>query len=99
MHIWGCKKMLKLNDLHVSYGGIEAVKGISFAVPEGSIVTLIGANGAGKSTVLRSIVGLVKPKSGSVVFQDEEITGKSSEEIVAKGTPCWLLFFSKSVRS
>jgi len=77
--------MLKLNDLHVSYGGIEAVKGISFAVPEGSIVTLIGANGAGKSTVLRSIVGLVKPKSGSVVFQDEEITGKSSDEIVAKG--------------
>ncbi|WP_312641775.1 ABC transporter ATP-binding protein [Hydrogenoanaerobacterium sp.] len=77
--------MLKLSDLHVSYGGIEAVKGISFEVPENNIVTLIGANGAGKSTILRSIVGLVKPKSGTVSFQNEDITGKSSDEIVAKG--------------
>ena len=77
--------MLKINDLHVSYGGIEAVKGISFDVPEKSIVTLIGANGAGKSTTLRTIIGLEKPQSGTVLFKDFDITGKSSEEIVSKG--------------
>lgn len=77
--------MLRLENLHVSYGGIEAVKGISFEVPEKSIVTLIGANGAGKSTILRTIVGLVKPQSGSVAFEDADITGKQSDEIVAKG--------------
>lgn len=77
--------MLKINDLHVSYGGIEAVKGISFDVPEKSIVTLIGANGAGKSTTLRTIIGLEKPQSGTVLFKDTDITGKSSEEIVSKG--------------
>ena len=57
--------MLKVQDLFVAYGGIEALKGISLEVPEGKIVTLIGANGAGKSTLLRTIVGLVKPKSGT----------------------------------
>ena len=61
--------MLRIDDLCVSYGGIEAVKGISFKVEEGQIVTLIGANGAGKSTTLRALAGLVKVKSGRVHFQ------------------------------
>jgi branched-chain amino acid transport system ATP-binding protein len=77
--------MLKVKDLKVNYGGIEAVKGISFEVPEKSIVTLIGANGAGKSTTLRSIVSLVKPSSGSIEFMGENITGKDTNDIVAKG--------------
>ena len=77
--------MLKVNDLKVNYGGIEAVKGISFEVPEKSIVTLIGANGAGKSTTLRSIVSLVKPSSGKIEFLGEDITGKDTNDIVAKG--------------
>ena len=63
--------MLKVNDLVVSYGGIEALKGISLEVPDGKIVTLIGANGAGKSTLLRSIIGLVKTDSGSVTYGDK----------------------------
>ncbi len=74
--------MLKIENLYVSYGGIEAVKGISFEVPDKSIVTLIGANGAGKSTTLRTVVGLVKPQSGRINYNDEDITGKPSEEIV-----------------
>lgn len=77
--------MLKVNDLKVNYGGIEAVKGISFEVPEKSIVTLIGANGAGKSTTLRSIVSLVKPASGTIEFMGENITGKDTDVIVSKG--------------
>lgn len=77
--------MLKINDLHVNYGGISAVKGISIHVPEKSIVTLIGANGAGKSTTLRTIAGLVKASSGQIVFQEENILGKDSIDIVAKG--------------
>ncbi len=77
--------MLKINDLKVNYGGIEAVKGISFEVPEKSIVTLIGANGAGKSTTLRSIAGLVKPSSGSIELLGENITGKATNDIVSKG--------------
>ena len=77
--------MLRIKDLKVNYGGIEAVKGISFSVPEKSIVTLIGANGAGKSTTLRSIAGLVKPASGSIEFMGEPLTGKSSDVIVSKG--------------
>ncbi|MBQ9980731.1 MAG: ABC transporter ATP-binding protein [Oscillospiraceae bacterium] len=77
--------MLKINDLKVNYGGIEAVKGISFEVNEGSIVTLIGANGAGKSTTLRTIAGLVKPRSGSVEFLGEDITGMAPNDIVARG--------------
>lgn len=77
--------MLKVNDLKVNYGGIEAVKGISFEVPEKSIVTLIGANGAGKSTTLRSIVSLVKPATGKIEFMGEDITGKETNEIVSKG--------------
>lgn len=77
--------MLKINQLKVNYGGIEAVKGISFEVPEKSIVTLIGSNGAGKSTTLRTISGLVKPSGGSIEFMGEDITGKSPETIVSKG--------------
>lgn len=85
MHIWGWSKVLKVSDLMVNYGGIEAVKGISFEVPEKSIVTLIGANGAGKSTILRSISGLVKPKSGKIEFNGEDLLGKGCETIVSKG--------------
>lgn len=77
--------LLSVKDLQVNYGGIEAVKGISFDVPEGKIVTLIGANGAGKSTTLKSIVGLVKPRSGSIVFNGEELVGKDTTNIVSKG--------------
>lgn len=78
--------MLKIDNLRVNYGGIEAVKGISFEVPDKSIVTLIGANGAGKSTTLRSIVGLVKPSAGSSITLDgEELIGVDTTEIVAKG--------------
>ncbi|MDM8313186.1 MAG: ABC transporter ATP-binding protein [Clostridium cadaveris] len=77
--------MLNLENLSVSYGGIKAVKGINLEVPEGKVVTLIGANGAGKSTILRSIVGLVKTAGGSIKFDGEEIVGKSTNEIVEKG--------------
>ena len=77
--------ILEIRDLQVRYGGIEAVKGISFDVPEGEIVTLIGANGAGKSSTLRAISGLVKPASGSISFKGEDITGKDANEIVSKG--------------
>ena len=72
--------ILEVKDLRVSYGGIQAVKGISFSVP-----TLIGANGAGKSSTLRSIVGLVKPSAGSIKLNGEEIAGKTPEQIVSKG--------------
>lgn len=77
--------MLKVDQLSVSYGGIKAVQGISFEVPEGKIVTLIGANGAGKSTTLRTISGLVKPGGGSISFLGEDITGKDSAQIVKRG--------------
>ena len=77
--------ILSVKDLTVNYGGIEAVKGISFDVPRGSIVTLIGANGAGKSSTLRSIAGLVKPRSGGIVFEGEEITGRDPTNIVSRG--------------
>ena len=77
--------ILSVKDLQVNYGGIEAVKGISFDVPAGDIVTLIGANGAGKSTTLKAIAGLVKPRSGSIEFEGANITGKDSSDIVARG--------------
>jgi len=77
--------ILSVKDLQVNYGGIEAVKGISFDVPAGEIVTLIGANGAGKSTTLKSVVGLVKPRSGSITFNGEELVGKDTTAIVSKG--------------
>ena len=77
--------MLRIEDLRVNYGGIEAVKGVSIDVPEGEIVTLIGANGAGKSTILRCVAGIVKPTSGCVYFNDREITNMSPDKIVANG--------------
>lgn len=77
--------MLKISNLTVSYGGIQAVKGISLEVPDGKIVTLIGANGAGKSTTLRTISGLVKPQSGSVLWNGEEMLTVGAENIVTKG--------------
>ena len=77
--------MLKVENLIVNYGGIEAVKGISLDVPDGSIITLVGANGAGKSTTLRSIAGLVKDKSGSITLDGEELLGLSTPDIVSKG--------------
>lgn len=77
--------MLKIKNLHVNYGGISAVKGISFDVPEKSIVTLIGANGAGKSTTLRTIAGLVKASQGEIEFLGENILGMDTIDIVKKG--------------
>ncbi|MDO4989986.1 MAG: ABC transporter ATP-binding protein [Eubacteriales bacterium] len=77
--------MLSIRDLKVNYGGIEAVKGISFDVEEGSIVTLIGANGAGKSSTLRTIAGLVKPASGKIIFRGDDITNCDTNVIVRKG--------------
>ena len=77
--------ILSIKDLKVKYGGIEAVKGISFDVREGEIVTLIGANGAGKSSTLRTIAGLVKPAGGSISFNGEDITGANPTEIVKRG--------------
>ncbi len=77
--------ILSIRDLKVNYGGIEAVKGISFDVEEGSIVTLIGANGAGKSSTLRSIAGLVRPAGGKIVFRGDDITGYDTNVIVRKG--------------
>ena len=77
--------ILSIKDLKVSYGGIEAVKGISFDVKQGEIVTLIGANGAGKSSTLRAIAGLVKPSGGSICFQGEDITASDPTEIVKRG--------------
>ncbi len=77
--------MLRIDNLRGNYGGIEAVRDISFDVPEGQIVTLIGANGAGKSTTLRAIAGLVKPPAGRIHLQAEDITGLSPDRIVTKG--------------
>ena len=77
--------ILEIKDLQVRYGGIEAVKGISLEVPEGEIVTLIGANGAGKSSTLRTISGLVKPAAGKIYFKGEDITGMDANEIVKRG--------------
>ena len=78
-------EILQIRDLKVSYGGIDAVRGISFDVREGEVVTLIGANGAGKSSTLRAISGLVKPRGGTILFNGEDITGKDSTQIVSKG--------------
>ena len=77
--------MLKVNNLKVNFGGIEAVKGISFEVKEGEIVTLIGSNGAGKSTTLRTISGIVKPAEGSIDFKGTDITKVNSSDIVKMG--------------
>ncbi|WP_250229673.1 ABC transporter ATP-binding protein [Anaeropeptidivorans aminofermentans] len=77
--------MLEINKISVAYGGIQALRNVSLSIPEGKIITLIGANGAGKSTVLRTVMGLVKSREGSVTYNKEEITGKTSREIVSKG--------------
>lgn len=77
--------MLEIQNLSVHYGGIHALQGIDLSVPEGKIVTLIGANGAGKSTTLRTIIGLVKPTSGKVLLRDKLISGKQTQEIVQMG--------------
>lgn len=77
--------ILEVKNLNVSYGGIKAVKDISFSVAQGQVVTLIGANGAGKSSTLRSIVNLVRPESGSIVFNGQEIAGLPTDQIVSRG--------------
>jgi branched-chain amino acid transport system ATP-binding protein len=77
--------MLKIENLSVHYGGIHALQGISLEVPAGKIVTLIGANGAGKSTTLNTIVGLVKSSSGSVVFEGKNILGQPTKNLVEQG--------------
>ncbi len=77
--------MLSIKDLHVHYGGIHAIKGISLEVPRGKVVTLIGANGAGKSSTLRAIAGIVKKSSGSIELEGREISGLAPEDIVKSG--------------
>ena len=77
--------MLKIKDLHVSYGGIKALRGVDLEVPDGKIVTLIGANGAGKSTTLRTISGLVKADSGSITYDGKELLGLSINKILEQG--------------
>jgi branched-chain amino acid transport system ATP-binding protein len=77
--------MLQVSDLHVSYGAIAALTGISFAIEAGAIVTLIGGNGAGKTTTLRTISGLLRAKAGQITFAGEDITGLPPHQIVARG--------------
>ena len=77
--------MLKVDNINVFYGAIHAIKGISIDVSDGEIVTLIGSNGAGKSTTLRTISGLMKPKTGTIKFEDKDITGVSAHKIVGMG--------------
>ena len=77
--------LLDVKDLHVSYGAIRAVKGISFEVNEGEIVTLIGANGAGKSTTLNTVAGLLKPRGGTIEFEGESLVGVPAHKMVSRG--------------
>ena len=77
--------LLKVENLHVYYGSIHAIKGVSFEVNEGEIVTLIGANGAGKSTTLNTVAGLLKPRSGSILLHDQNIAGVPADKIVSRG--------------
>ena len=77
--------MLQVKDLSMSYGAIQAVRHVDFEVKKGEIVTLIGANGAGKSTILKTISGIVKPQSGSIEYQNESLVGKRAPQIVAAG--------------
>ena len=77
--------LLKVDDIHVYYGSIHAIKGVSFEVNEGEIVTLIGANGAGKSTTLNTISGLLKPRTGHVEFEGKNIVGIPAHNIVSHG--------------
>ncbi|MCK5767857.1 MAG: ABC transporter ATP-binding protein [Candidatus Atribacteria bacterium] len=77
--------MLKIDNLNVFFGGIHALKGITFNVPKGKVITLIGANGAGKSTTLRTICALIKPKEGKIKFNNKIITNISTDQIVKRG--------------
>jgi len=77
--------LLKVDDIHVYYGAIHAIKGISFEVNEGEIVTLIGANGAGKSTTLNTVAGLLKPRTGSITFDGKNIVGTPASKMVSLG--------------
>ena len=77
--------MLKVDNLHVYYGSIHAIKGIAFEVNEGEIVTLIGANGAGKSTTLNTVAGLLKASRGDVEFKGEKIAGIPAHKLVSRG--------------
>ena len=77
--------LLKVDNIHVYYGAIHAIKGISFEVEEGEIVTLIGANGAGKSTTLNTVAGLLKPREGSITFDEKNITGMHASKMVYNG--------------
>ena len=77
--------LLKVNDIHVYYGAIHAIKGISLEVNEGEIVTLIGANGAGKSTTLNTIAGLLRPRQGSIAFAGMPVDGIAASKMVYKG--------------
>src|SRR5918912_222894 len=77
--------MLILENVSVNYGAIEALKGVSLRVEKGEVVTLIGANGAGKSTTLRTITGLLEPSDGRIMFEGENISGKATHRLVARG--------------
>ena len=77
--------LLELHDVHIHYGGIEAVKGIDLSVEEGEIVTLIGGNGAGKTTTLKTISGVKRPTTGSIAFRDQRIDGKPAHEVAGLG--------------
>ena len=77
--------ILEIKNLSVHFGGIKAVDGISMDIPEGKIITLIGANGAGKSTILRSVSGIVKPQGGEILFGGESLIGKTPDAIVNRG--------------
>ena len=79
------KSLLRVDDIHVYYGSIHAIKGISFEVNEGEIVTLIGANGAGKSTTLNTVAGLLKPRHGHISFEGSEVAGMPASKIVPHG--------------
>ena len=77
--------MLKIDDIHVYYGAIHAIKGVSFEVHEGEIVALIGANGAGKSTILKTVSGLMHPRSGHIHFMGNDITHTDAYQLVRHG--------------
>src|SRR5215218_7098162 len=77
--------MLELDDIHVSYGSISALNGVSFRVDQGELVALIGSNGAGKSTTLKTISGLLRPRQGRIVYQNQDITREPTDRIVGLG--------------
>lgn len=78
------KPLLEVNNLHTNYGAIRALKGISFKIMQGQVVSLIGANGAGKSTTLNTISGLLKPTQGEIIFEGEDITGMNPHDVTRK---------------